>query len=53
MVADAIADLAGASGGEGGGLGPSRIDVRLSDTIADLFRRTATERHRQIITEQP
>jgi hypothetical protein len=53
MVADAIADLAEASGGEGGGLGPSRFDVRLSDTIANLYRRTAAERHRQIDAEQP
>jgi hypothetical protein len=53
MISNAIADLAGASEGEGGGLGPSRIDVRLSDTIADLFRHTAAERHRQIIAEQP
>jgi hypothetical protein len=53
MVADAIADLAGASGGEGASLGPCRFDVHLSDDIADLFRQTAAERHRQIDAEQP
>jgi hypothetical protein len=34
MVADAIADLAGASGG---GLGPDRVDAHLSDNITKLF----------------
>jgi hypothetical protein len=53
MVADAIADLAGASGGDGGGLGPGRVDVHLSNNIAKLFRRTTAERRRQIIDEQP
>jgi hypothetical protein len=53
MVADAISDLAGASGGDGGGLGPGRVDVHLSDDIAKFLRCTATERHRQIIDEQP
>jgi hypothetical protein len=53
MVADAIADLTGASGGDGGGLGPSRVDVRLSDNIAKLFRHTAAKRHCQIVAEQP
>jgi hypothetical protein len=53
MVADAIADLAGASGGDGGGLGPGRINVHPSDDIAELFRCTAAKRHRQIDAEQP
>jgi hypothetical protein len=52
-VAEAIADLSGASGGDGGGLGPSHVDVRLSDNIAELFQRIAAERHRQIVAEQP
>jgi hypothetical protein len=53
MVADAISDLARVSGGDGGGLGPSRIDVHLSDNIAELLRHTAAERHHQIVDEQP
>jgi hypothetical protein len=38
MVANAIADLAGASGGEGASPGSHRFDDRLSDDIADLLR---------------
>jgi hypothetical protein len=53
MIADTISDLAGASGGDGGGLGPGRVDVHLSDDIAELLRRTTAKRHRQIIDEQP
>jgi hypothetical protein len=53
MVADAIADLAGASGGDGGGLGPCSIDVHPSDDIAEIFRCTAAKRHCQVIDEQP
>jgi hypothetical protein len=53
MVADSIADLARASGGDGGGLGPSRVDIHPSDDIAKLFRCTAAKCHRQIINKQP
>jgi hypothetical protein len=53
MVADAIADLAGASGGEGASPGLRRFDVRLSNAIADFFRWTVAEHHRQINAEQP
>jgi hypothetical protein len=53
MVADAISDLAGASGGNGGGLGPGRVDVQLSDNIDEPLRRTAAEHHRQIVTSSP
>jgi hypothetical protein len=52
-IADTIADLARASGGEGASPGPRRFDVRLSDAIADFFRWTVAERHRQIDTEKP
>jgi hypothetical protein len=52
-VADAISDLAGASRGDGGGLGPGRVDVHLSDDIIELLRCTAAKRHRQIVDEQP
>jgi hypothetical protein len=52
-VADGIADLARAAGGDGGGLGPGRVDVHPSDDIAELFRCTAAKRHHQIDAKQP
>jgi hypothetical protein len=52
-VADATFDLAGTSGGDDGELGPGRINVHLSDNIAELLRRTIAKRHHQIIDEQP
>jgi hypothetical protein len=52
-VADAIADIAGASGGEASKPGPRHVDVHLSNSIAKLFRCTAAKRHRQIIDEPP
>jgi hypothetical protein len=53
MVADAIADLAEACGGEGASLGPRCFDVHLSDDLADLLRPTAAKRHHQIDAEPP
>jgi hypothetical protein len=52
-LADATFDLAGASGGHDGELGPSHDNVHLSDAITELLRRTAAEHHHQIIDEQP
>jgi hypothetical protein len=52
-VADATFDLAGASGGDDEELGLSRVNVHLSEDIAELLQRTAAARHHQIIDEQP
>jgi hypothetical protein len=53
MVADAIANLTGASVGEGASPGPCRFDAHLSDDLADLLRPTAAKRHHQIDAEPP